>query len=107
MHEGDISLRILCVLGWTVVLWPMFQWLQVKYHLYEFPRTRRQIWGMVFLVLIMILACGIAGFVALMRNLYPDLALTYEVPILFVCFILLQWFLLARLKRYYATQDLV
>ena len=59
---------------------------------------------MVFLVLIMILACGIAGFVALMRNLYPDLALTYEVPILFVCFILLQWFLLARLKRYYATQ---
>ena len=107
MHEGDISLRILCVFGWAVVLWPMFQWLQVKYHLYEFPRTRRQIWGMAFLVLIMILACGIAGFVALMRNLHPDQALTYEVPILFVSFILLQWFLLARLKRYYATQDLV
>ena len=107
MHEGDISLRILCVLGWTVVLWPMFQWLQVKYHLYEFPRTRRQIWGMAFLILIMILACGIAGFAALMRNLYPNLALTYEAPILFLCFILLQWFLLNRLKRYYATQDLV
>ena len=107
MHEGDISLRILCVLGWTVVLWPMFQWLQVKYHLYEFPRTRRQIWGMVFLILIMILACGIAGFAALIRNLYPDLVLTYEAPILFLSFILLQWFLLTRLKRYYATQDLV
>ena len=107
MHEGDISLRILCVFGWAVVLWPMFQWLQVKYHLYEFPRTRRQIWGMAFLVLIMILACGIAGFVGVMRNLYPDLSLTYEAPILFVCFILLQWFLLARLKRYYATQDLI
>ncbi len=107
MHEGDISLRILCVFGWTVVLWPMFQWLQVKYHLYEFPRTRRQMWGVVFLVLIMFLACGIAGFVGVMRNLYPDLSLTYEAPILFVCFILLQWFLLARLKRYYATQDLI
>ena len=107
MHEGDISLRILCAFGWAVVLWPMFQWLQVKYHLYEFPRTPRQIWGVVFLVLIMILACGIVGFAALMRNLYPDLSLTYEVPILFVCFIFSQWFLLSRLKRYYATQDLV
>ena len=107
VSEGNISLRILCVLGWTVVLWPMFQWLQVKYHLYEFPRTRRQIWGVAFLLLVMILACGIAGFAALMRNLYPDLMLTYEAPILFLSFILLQWFLLARLKRYYATQDLI
>ena len=107
VSEGDISLRILCVFGWAVVLWPMFQWLQVKYYLYEFPRTRRQMWGMVFLVLIMFLACGIAGFAALMRNLHPDLALTYEAPILFVSFLLLQWFLLSRLKRYYATQDLI
>ena len=107
MHEGDISLRILCVFGWAVVLWPMFQWLQVKYHLYEFPRTRQQMWGVVFLVLIMFLACGIAGFAALMRNLHPDLSLIYEVPILFLSFIFLQWFLLARLKRYYATQDLI
>ena len=107
MHEGDISLRILCVFGWAVVLWPMFQWLQVKYHLYEFPRTRQQMWGVVFLVLIMFLACGIAGFAALMRNLHPDLSLIYEVPILFLSFILLQWFLLNRLKRYYATQDLI
>ena len=107
VSEGDISLRILCVFGWAVVLWPMFQWLQVKYHLYEFPRTRRQIWGVAFLLLIMILACGIAGFAALMRNLYPDLMLTYEAPILFVCIMRLQWFLLGRLKRYYATQDLI
>ena len=107
VSEGDISLRILCVFGWAVVLWPMFQWLQVKYHLYEFPRTRRQMWGVAFLILGMILACGIAGFAALMRGLYPDLALTYEAPILFVCIMLLQWFLLGRLKRYYAIQDLV
>ncbi len=64
-------------------------------------------WGIAFLLLVMILACGIAGFTSLMRVRYSDLMLTYEVPILFVCFILLQWFLLARLKRYYATQDLV
>ena len=58
-------------------------------------------------LLIMILGIGIGGFTSLMRVLYPDLMLTYEVPILFVCFILLQWFLLSRLKRYYTTQDLV
>ena len=107
VSEGDISLRILCVFGWAVVLWPIFQWLQIKYHLYEFKRTQRQIWGTAFVFLIMILAFGFAGFVGVMRNLYPDLALTYEAPILLVCFILLQWFLLSRLKRYYATQDLV
>ena len=107
VSEGDISLRILCVLGWVVVLIPMFQWLQVKYDLYEFQRTRRQMWGVAFLFLVMILSFVFAGFAALMRGLYPDLALTYEAPILLVSFILLQWFLLARLKRYYATQDLV
>ena len=107
VSEGDISLRILCVLGWAVVLLPILQWWQFKYDLYGFQRTRGRIWRLVFLLLGMILACGIAGFAALMRNLYPDLALTYEAPILFVCFILLQWFLLSRLKRYYATQDLI
>ena len=107
VSEEDISLRILCVLGWTVALIPILQWWQFKYDLYGSQRTRGWIWGMAFLLLGMILACAIAGFAALMRNLYPNLALTYEVPILSVCFILLQWFLLARLKRYYATQDLV
>lgn len=107
VSEGDISLRILCVLGWAVVLGPMLQWLQVKYALYEFRRTRRQMRGAVFLILYIILACGIVGFTSLMRIRYPDLSLTFEVPILFVCFIFLQWFLLARLKRYYATQDLI
>ena len=107
VSEGDISLRILCVLGWTVVLLPIFQWLSVKYDLGRFERIRGRIWGIAFLLLGMILACGIAGFAALMRNLYPDLSLTYEAPILFVYFILLQWLLLNRLKRYYATQDLV
>ncbi len=108
VSEGNISLRILCVFGWSVILIPVLQWLSVKYAVYGFQRTRRQtIWGTIFLTLGMILACGIAGFAALMRNLHPDLSLTYEVPILFVCFILLQWFLLVRLKRYYATQDLI
>ena len=107
VSEEDISLRILCVLGWTVALIPILQWWQFKYDLYGFQRTRRWIWGMAFLLLGMILACAIAGFAALMRGLYPDLMMNYEVPILFVCFILLQWFLLARLKRYYATQDLI
>ena len=100
-------MRILCVFGWTVVLWPMLQWSRVKYDLYEFPRTRRQMLGNALLVLVMILSFVFAGFAALMRGLYPDLALTYEAPILLVSFILLQWFLLNRLKRYYATQDLV
>ena len=107
VSEGDISLRILCVLGWPVVLIPILQWLQFKYDLYGFQRTRRQIWGVAFLILGMILAFGITGFISLMRVWYPDLMLTYEAPILFVCFILLQWFLLARLKQYYATQDLI
>ena len=107
VSEGDISLRILCVLGWAVVLLPILQWWQFKYDLYGFQRMRGRIWGIVFLLLGMILACGIAGFAALMRNLHPDLSLTYEAPILFICFILLQWFLLSRLKRYYATQDLI
>ena len=108
VSEGDISLRILCVFGWPVILIPVLQWLSVKYDVYGFQRTRRQtIWGTIFLILGMILACGIAGFAALMRDLHPDLSLTYEAPVLFVCFILLQWFLLARLKRYYATQDLI
>ena len=100
-------MRILCVFGWTVVLWPMLQWLQVKYDLYEFQRTRRQMLGNALLVLVVMLSFAFALFAALMRNLYPDLMLTYEAPILLVSFILLQWFLLARLKRYYATQDLV
>lgn len=107
VSEGDMSLEIFCVLGWWVVLLPILQWLQVKYDLYGFQRTRRQIGGIAFLILGMILAFGITGFISLMRVWYPDLMLTYEVPILFVCFILLQWFLLVRLKRYYATQDLV
>ena len=107
VSEGDISLRILYVLGWWVVLLPMLQWLQVKYDLHEFQRTRQQIGGIVFLILVLILSFVFTGFTNLMRNLYPDLALTYEAPILFVCFILLQWFLLGRLKRYYATQDLI
>ena len=112
VSKGNISLGILRVFGWVVVLIPVCQWLQVKYdlygfHLYGFQRTRRQIWGVAFLILVMILAIVIAGFTSLMRVWYPDLTLTYEVPILFVCFILLQWFLLARLKRYYATQDLI
>ena len=85
----------------------MLQWLQVKYDLHEFQRTRQQIGGIVFLILVLILSFVFTGFTNLMRNLYPDLALTYEAPILFVCFILLQWFLLGRLKRYYATQDLI
>ena len=108
VSEGEVSLRILCVFGWWVVLLPMLQWLQVKYDLYGFQRTRRQIWGMAVLIMVMILAFGITGVISLMRVWwYPDLMLTYEVPILFVCFILLQWFLLSRLKRYYATQDLI
>ena len=107
MSEGDISLRILCVLGWWVVLLPILQWLQVKYDLYEFQRMRQQVWGMAFLILVLILSLVFTGFTNLMRVRYPDLMLTYEAPILFVCFILSQWFLLARLKRYYATQDLV
>ncbi len=100
-------MRILCVFGWTVVLWPMLQWSQVKYDLYEFQRTRRQMLGNALLVLVVMLSFAFALFAALMRGLYPDLALTYEAPILLVSFILLQWFLLNRLKRYYATQDLV
>ncbi len=107
VSEGDISLRILCVLGWWMVLFPIFQWLQVKYDLYEFRRTRRQMWGIAFLLLIIILSFGISSFAGTMHIRYPDLTLAYEVPILFVCFILLQWFLLARLKRYYATHDLI
>ena len=107
VSEGDMSLEIFCVLGWWVVLLPMLQWLQFKYDLYGFQRTRRQIWGMAVLILGIILAFGITGFISLMRVLYPDLMLTYEAPVLLVCFILLQWFLLARLKRYYATQDLI
>ena len=107
VSEGDISLRILCVLGWWVVLLPILQWLQVKYDLYEFQRMRQQIGGMVFLILVLILSLVFTGFTSLMRVWYPDLMLTYEAPILFVCFILLQWFLLSRLKRYYATQDLI
>ncbi len=107
VSEGDMSLEIFCVLGWWIVLLPMLQWLQFKYDLYGFQRKRGQIWRMAFLVLIMVLAFVITGFISLMRVWYPDLMLTYEVPILFVCFILLQWFLLDRLKRYYATQDLV
>ncbi len=105
--EGDISLEIFCVLGWWVVLFPILQWLQVKYDLYEFQRTRRHTWGMAVLILGIILAFGFTGFTSLMRVWYPDLMLTYEVPILFLSFILLQWFLLSRLKRYYATQDLI
>ena len=107
VSEGDMSLEIFRVLGWWVVLLPILQWLQFKYDLYGFQRTRRQRWGIALGLLIMILSIGIAGFAALMRVLYPDLMLTYEVPILFLSFILLQWFLLARLKRYYATQDLI
>ena len=107
VSEGDISLGILRVFGWVVVLIPILQWLQVKYDLYDFQRTRQQICGMAFLLLVMILSFGITGFTSLMRVRYPDLMLTYEAPILFVCFILLQWFLLNRLKRYYATQDLI
>ena len=107
VSEGNISLRILCVLGWWVVLLPILQWLQVKYDLYEFQRMRQQVWGMACLILVLILSLVFTGFTSLMRVWYPDLMLIYEAPILFVCFILLQWFLLARLKRYYATQDLV
>ena len=107
VSEGDMSLEIFRVLGWWVVLLPILQWLQFKYDLYGFQRTRRHIWGMAVLVLGIILAFVITGFISLMRVLYPDLMLTYEVPILFLSFILLQWFLLARLKRYYATQDLI
>ena len=107
VSEGNISLGILRVFGWVVVLIPIFQWLQVKYDLYEFQRMLRHRWRFALVLLIMILSIGIAGFTSLMRVWYPDLMLIYEVPILFVCFILLQWFLLARLKRYYATQDLV
>lgn len=107
VSEGDISLGILRVFGWVVVLIPILQWLSVKYDLYRFQMTRGRIRGTAFLFLIMILSIGIGGFTSLMRVWYPDLMLTYEAPILFVCFILLQWFLLGRLKRYYATQDLV
>ena len=107
MSEGDVSLGILRVFGWAVVLIPVFQWLQFKYVLYGFQRTRGQRWGVALVLLIMILGIGIGGFTSLMRVWYPDLMLIYEVPILFLSFILLQWFLLARLKRYYATQDLI
>ena len=107
VSEGNISLGILRVFGWVVVLIPIFQWLQVKYDLYEFQRMRGYRWMFALVLPLMILGIGIGGFTSLMRVWYPDLMLTYEVPILFVCFILLQWFLLARLKRYYATQDLI
>ena len=107
VSEGDISLRILCVLGWVVVLIPVLQWLQFKYDLYGLQITWRQRWGVALGLLIMILSIGIGGFTSLMRVWYPDVMLIYEVPVLFVCFILLQWFLFGRLKRYYATQDLV
>ena len=107
VSEGNISLGILRVFGWVVVLIPIFQWLQVKYDLYEFQRMRGYRWMFALVLPLMILGIGIGGFTSLMRVWYPDLMLTYEAPILFLCFILLQWFLLARLKRYYATQDLV
>ncbi len=107
VSEGDVSLGILRVFGWVVVLIPVLQWLQFKYDLYGFQRTRGQRWGIALGLLIMILSIGIGGFTSLMRVWYPDLMLIYEVPILLVCFILLQWFLLSRLKRYYATQDLI
>ena len=106
VSKGDISLGILRVFGWVVVLIPVFQWLQFKYDLYGFQRTWGQRWGIALVLLIMILSIGIGGFTSLMRVWYPDSMLTYEAPILFVFFILMQWFLLARLKRYYATQDL-
>ncbi|MCE2435621.1 MAG: hypothetical protein J4F29_22290, partial [Candidatus Latescibacteria bacterium] len=102
VSEGDISLRILCVLGWVVVLIPVLQWLQFKYDLCGFQITWRQRWGVALGLLIMILSIGIGGFTSLMRVWYPDVMLIYEVPVLFVCFILLQWFLFGRLKRYYA-----
>ena len=73
MSEGDMSLEIFRVLGWWVVLLPMLQWLQFKYDLYGFQRTRRQIWGMTILILGIILAFGITGFTSLMRVWYPDL----------------------------------
>ena len=72
----------------------MLQWLQVKYDLYDFQRTRQQIGGIVFLILVLILSFVFTGFTSLMRVRYPDLMLTYEAPILLVSFILLQWFLL-------------
>ena len=107
VSEGDISLGILRVFGWVVVLIPVLQWLQFKYDLYGSQRTWGQRWGIALVLLIMILSIGIGGITSLMRVRYPDLMLTYEAPILFVYFILLQWFLLGRLKRYYATQDLI
>ena len=107
VSEGNISLVILRVFGWVVVLIPILQWWQFKYDLYELQGMRGYRWRIALVSLLMILGIGIGGFTSLMRVWYPDLMLTYEVPILFLCFILLQWFLLARLKRYYATQDLI
>ena len=107
VSEGDSSLGILRVFGWVVVLIPVLQWLQFKYDLHGFQRTWGQRWGIALVLLIMTLSIGIGGFTSLMRVWYPDVMLIYEVPVLFVSFILLQWLLLNRLKRYYATQDLV
>ena len=107
VSEGNISLGILRVFGWVVVLIPILQWWQFKYDLYELQGMRGYRWRIALVSLLMILGIGITGFTSLMRVWYPDLMLIYEVPILFVSFILLQWFLLSRLKRYYATQDLV
>ncbi len=45
VSEGDISLRLLCVFGWWVVLFPIFQWLQVKYDLYNFQRRSSPIFS--------------------------------------------------------------
>ena len=33
--EGGVFLGVLCPLGWGMVLTPLFQWVQVKYHLHE------------------------------------------------------------------------
>ena len=105
--EGGVFLGVLCPLGWGMVLTPLFQWVQVKYHLHEDRKTLQLRWDSARQLVVLILALIIIGAMSAMRLLYPDLMLIGEVPLLIVCFALLQWFLLNRLKRHYTTADLV
>ena len=107
VSEGNISLEYFVSLGGGSFFYRYCSGCNSNMTCMIFKECGEQVWGMACLILVMILSLGITGFTSLMRVWYPDLMLTYEVPILFVCFILLQWFLLSRLKQYYATQDLV
>ena len=73
----------------------------------KIAKTLQLRWDSARQLVVLILALIIIGAMSAMRLLYPDLMLIGEVPLLIVCFALLQWFLLNRLKRHYTTADLV